>query len=1550
MRRGTANAYSCCCFNNDGSKLATVGSNPDYMLTIWDWEDEMINLRYKAFGHDVFNVSFAPMNDGQVTTSGTGHIKFWKMASTFTGLKLQGQVGKFGKVDISDIGGYVQLVDGKVLSGSESGRLLLWEGNLIKCLVIRQGHPNCHDGRVDVVLQQNEYFVTGGYDGYIRYWIADVIDNAEPSDDNNVLELKPEVEFHIGPGVQIISLIYSEEDFWVVQDAAGALWKVNVTYEDEGRVNLPTTFKAHKVLDFHAGPILDLDPSPFDHTVVTAGSDGTLRLMDYHEKTTKFYSRFSAGITKVIWNPKNIDSKRTSVTAGFTDGVIRTLERCENGFLMTKVIKPHTKAITDFAYSNSGELFVTASDDASLFFFTAKELEPKGFTKTPAPVSSIMWRHDDAVLLITLKSDTILQMACPDFNKITVSDSFEFETRFFSFTYHQNIEIKQAEETDGEQDENSATDPMSTELSMKRYEEEEYGRANALRAMYMPEPHNKQEFLVSLEKSNGLLKYTGTMWDKYSPDNKPITIETEAEYALEQVIEESSPCTSITYSKNYIVLGFRNGKVRVFDNREPFKPLAEARELAIRGLHDSMKGQINKAYMSFDDSFMLSVGSDGCFFVQRVHDERIQQVIPAKLQEIQKVQETLPEPIEDITDSTHFSIHESKIKAKEDQKKSDAESRKEDRRGQIVKLRKKFKKLEEANEKRETAVKLTRDELQIDDSIKDRVQSMIDYKLEVAEKELLWDTTWTNIKLKKLKDCYIDSLDIERIVLKDFQNEKSVSSYKTCKIRQKLREQIEYFHEKINEEIQKKIRFDEENMLDLDDDEDGLYEEESIHQSEDFSYPTPRRATTHRTRDMAGEVKKKRVERQKLKDQLLSEKPLETDEDPEIMSEILNAQQNMGDYKMKTDTNFNISESMRITAEKKLRQMILLEESMHTLRMVFNVRVLALRDLKTRLIAKFKGYLDKIRNINQELGITEELVVPSLHPIEVPEDREKIPMEDILKYEAEVLREKRRQDRKNQGLTGFPMDGTDDDGLAGLDDDEKKKGIKRRAPAPTAHRGREMTTKEKSEQERRARIAAIPLSDIEIAEKEMAQVRLEYEKARILRKMEKQIESFGAAIEELRREKFKLDGDLKNADLRLLTCFHELAILKAYEIKDNHQFAELAKKKQQKADIVSNITDITTKLAQKKDEIIKMNIEQIKKEYAALVPEKHPAREELNQIFKKSNRPVADDSDEDEDEVKPAVDVKPDKCDQKLFDDILALRQKRIEQERVLEDIMSTVESYKKEIEKNQRELKVTDAELAKIEGKIREIQGEKQRELNELKIIVVLKLSQIQSLLQNKIPLDLSGHIVFTRKGLRRLVDRIAELDEDRKKLRSRHIDLQKSLKGTQKEQKLKENGYMFAKNKVKEVQLLKFGREIDLEELEKAAENSEITELEKELKNNEEEAHEILKKWDVRINEYKDQMTNVMNENTRLLSTLATLRERQQIIENDLDASQVTMVERITKGLTGVKADRKKKLQDYALMQAREIEACKQEIALLSHKSPPLSNLQMSVQANRL
>lgn len=72
---GTELGYAYVDFDNSGTLLASVGSSPDYTLTIWNWKEEQPILRTKAFSQEVFKVTFNPEDDEQLTTSGSGHIK-----------------------------------------------------------------------------------------------------------------------------------------------------------------------------------------------------------------------------------------------------------------------------------------------------------------------------------------------------------------------------------------------------------------------------------------------------------------------------------------------------------------------------------------------------------------------------------------------------------------------------------------------------------------------------------------------------------------------------------------------------------------------------------------------------------------------------------------------------------------------------------------------------------------------------------------------------------------------------------------------------------------------------------------------------------------------------------------------------------------------------------------------------------------------------------------------------------------------------------------------------------------------------------------------------------------------------------------------------------------------------------------------------------------------------------------------------------------------------------------------------------------------------------
>lgn len=64
--------------------------------------------------------------------------------------------------------GFVELPDGKVLSGSEWGNMLLWDGGLIKVELTRKGKKTCHQGNIEQFFLDEGELITIGADGFVK--------------------------------------------------------------------------------------------------------------------------------------------------------------------------------------------------------------------------------------------------------------------------------------------------------------------------------------------------------------------------------------------------------------------------------------------------------------------------------------------------------------------------------------------------------------------------------------------------------------------------------------------------------------------------------------------------------------------------------------------------------------------------------------------------------------------------------------------------------------------------------------------------------------------------------------------------------------------------------------------------------------------------------------------------------------------------------------------------------------------------------------------------------------------------------------------------------------------------------------------------------------------------------------------------------------------------------------------------------------------------------------------------------------------------------------
>merc|ERR1712196_606940 len=91
------------------------------------------------------------------------------------------------------------------------------------------------------------------------------------------------------------------------------------------------------------------------------------------------------------------------------------------------------------------------------------------------------------------------------------------------------------------------------------------------------------------------------------------------------------------------------------------------------------------------------------------------------------------------------------------------------------------------------------------------------------------------------------------------------------------------------------------------------------------------------------------------------------------------------------------------------------------------------------------------------------------------------------------------------------------------------------------------------------------------------------------------------------------------------------------------------------------------------------------------------------------------------------------------------------------------------------------------IESEIEAFQNEKQDKFNALDVVVMLRLDQIQGLVNDQLPTDQSECIVFTNKGLKSLEQKIKDIAKDTKQLQRTGGDIRKTSSRLLREIKVK-------------------------------------------------------------------------------------------------------------------------------------------------------------------
>ncbi|XP_076334025.1 cilia- and flagella-associated protein 44 isoform X2 [Tachypleus tridentatus] len=1594
---GTSKFYAFVDFSLKGDLLASIGGEPDYMLTIWQWKKESILLRTKAFSQDVYRVTFSPFLQGQLTTSGMGHIKFWKMAQTFTGLKLHGEVGRFGKAEISDVYGYVELPDGKVISGSESGLLLLWDGALIKAQIRQKNGKPCHNGTIYQILLEEGELYTIGSDGWIKVWDFENIDAADLEEEAGFLEMSAMNELLVENKADlrhiVKSLDPSDDCIWYAQDGGGALWYLDMSFG----LTMKSPFR---IFEYPGGVVTGCMMSPSSHLLAVCDTKGVVRIYDILLREVILKRSFENGTTCLLWLPLTVDHEGASFLVGFEDGVVRWLAIAHDQSkekLQIKLVqasKPHSSCLSCLSINSTGTILATGSYDHTIFFFliSSQKFSPLGFVHIGNPTIHFLWMQSswktpENILAFCTSSFVKVQAPKPE-DYCDTRETFKLsELKPCQFTVKSiksYLRVQEQKTMSIEKEQKCSEDATEgKESGFIKYEKNEQNKKNeieetedALSVPYKPSSilcawasNQPSKVWVSLEGFDA-----GYLYELQIPEDNSDCIELEPVYAAPVHACQDKSVWSVATSTDsqYLLLGQEDGVLTVYKLNEPGN-LKSLGNVFSKRIHDCQFGAISHISTSCCGRVIVSAGRDGNIFM---HSFNASGKTETKLPNASRIPIFhIKEESNDVITSEQLSLEQECQLAQKIQYQKHIELQRQTIQQKMVTLKQNFNNLLQKDENSPVYFKVEKQKYAVDPNIREALNLERERNKECVKMQFAWEKEKQAIALQKLEKWFKDPIEWELVTLKGFLSKEEVSTFRTTYLPKQLREEIEKFRMRDFlmtsniKNLDSEITGPNQDMT-----EKGSISSVKRTSSDSRSISV---STKHKLDDRLVRAAQKldlkqqgKIIRKSEWDTLLACKPNESAENPNEEAAILEVKQTLGDYKLKTAEDYIVPDHLRTNATKKKQQFLQLERLVHEKKRTFNQRLIALRDTKKSIVQELKKYRDQIYSIKNLLEIPVSLhvmLIPDeldLH--EEPEKQRCITNEMLTNFKVQVM----------DNVPSVEEDKSLNSPLSVQGDKARLNARKAARRASLSSNSSHLTSDHSVEENTSLSFQQVVYDDVaeesylEKKLKDFKQVRLQYQLVQLEEKTNKLMKFFDARLHLLKLEKLQLEVDLKHADLRLMTLFKEICLLKTFEQQESTLQNKMSQKNQEKREVLNAIKELNINIEGKKQSIESLQ----KQEHAAqqqfheLIKDGYKFAVFLTRVFKKKTKhskkkeirksyeseSESDSSDSswsnnvDDDSYKEdgskennemtVLDdsICPEGCEQHDFDAVCDLRENKLNIEETLLEEKKSLDYLKKEYEMLSKKLKIIDSGLKGVQEEIEIFQLKKQQELNELDVVVLLHLSQIQYFScsqEGQLFLNCRDALVFPSDELDRLKERVNELKSEAVYQgdcqRETHMKYQKLAR----ECKRMEKKASELTQQCKKEMTQRFGHVVDLEQLEMQGANMKLGEIQAKQKARQLHHDKVLKEWERNIENKRDRLAVLIKNNSQHLQVLATLTQEKLQLEEELQKKQRKM-EASSAGLRQSQREEIKHLSQLVALQAQEIHLLDAEISALKKK----------------
>ncbi|NXG14111.1 CFA44 protein, partial [Grallaria varia] len=936
----------------------------------------------------------------------------------------------------------------------------------------------------------------------------------------------------------------------------------------------------------------------------------------------------------------------------------------------------------------------------------------------------------------------------------------------------------------------------------------------------------------------------------------------------------------------------QDGSLRVYPLLEKELSVNTLKKYWCLNVHDNDSGQIQCICSSFDDTFLITCGGDGNIFtfdilsLEGVPKER-KAKIPSPRSGLEK-----EKAVEDIVDPDAYNIEEVKQKKESERIKKEAEEKKNKEREEIIALRHDFVSILQKNQELPKHMQLRKEEYEMDHRIFEELDREKAQRIQLVQNELSQEHKKELIGLRKLQKLCWDSLELT-VVVHAFQSNHQVSTYRL------LKEAEKYSQDKEQVGSKWKILRDKWRILkQAEETKETKITTETSQVHTEVQKPTACYIAIKREKIRGIVEKSDKMQAQVMKrkahwDELYKSKPNDDHEDPKDAEEITEAQENRGYYKLKPASDYGLPEHKYVNTSRKMMQLKSLKRLIHRKKVNMNKEIMSLRDLKVSVFDEIECLVQELKSIQATLDESERLplpLIPQLHPDEVLEKKFECNSDIFLNSNEEQAKAKLQGQLEGSASFrafrhGFiPAPSVDE--------------VEPMAQAAGAHR---MST----EQQNVFEMEKAEPTEIELEILKREKIKSLYLQETLIKEINMLVISFDAEVCFWRHKKLKMDVQMKNADLRCITCSKELLILKKREKLEKLPQQRIHTLIREQEAIQVKLKSYLAKMEERKCEILKLQ-ESKKALYAsfkASLGEDNEFAHFLTKVLKKKNECVekkegnkADDDEEDGEESDLWTNgessgsededfddsVCPDDCDEALFLNTIQLRQQRLDIEEAFAEEKKVAADLRREYNALAEEAKEVETSLNMTKRDLEILQWEKLQRLNELYVPVPLKIHQVQCLVDGKIPSDFFQALVFTSQSLKYLQESIADLQNEK----IMHREAQEKYKQLLQEKKQMELESQRLEEKCNHLMIEKFGRLIDLGAVQGYSVNVPMEDMKVKTMQKEYERFLELRKWEERILELQQQLVKVREENSsKLLQLNKFCREKHQL-ETKLDS----------------------------------------------------------------